>query len=120
MFSAMAAPVSAAEQIYAQYSLLELSIPVEELEIYAKEGQLGTNLSPFAEYLQPEQLEQLRAFLKTKLSLPSQNVSALLSTPVGELLLARASTIIQSKSKGASPEALSTVLSLLQHLTQRD
>jgi predicted dienelactone hydrolase len=110
MISSMASPASAAEQIYAQYSFLELSIPVTELEVYAKEGRLSRDLATYAEYLQPAQLEQLRAVLKTKLNLPPQNVSRLLSTPVGEVLLARASTIVQSKSEGASPEALRTAL----------
>ena len=102
----MISPASAAEQIYAQYSFLELSIPVAELEIYAKEGRLSRNLEPYADYLNPEQLKQLRSFLNTKLSLPSSNISRLLGSPVGEVLLARASTIVQSKSEGASPEAL--------------
>ncbi|MGB7416045.1 MAG: alpha/beta hydrolase, partial [Thermosynechococcaceae cyanobacterium] len=108
--SAAASSVSAAEQVYVQYSFLELSIPVTELETYAKNGQLSETLQTYAEYLQPEQLQQLRAALTTKLNLPPRRLSSLLSTPVGEALLARASTIIQSKSQGASPDALNTAL----------
>ncbi|MGF1602767.1 MAG: alpha/beta hydrolase [Thermosynechococcaceae cyanobacterium] len=108
--STAAASVSAAEQIYVQYSFLELSIPVTELETYAKNGQLSETLQTYAEYLKPEQLQQLRAALSTKLTLPPRTLSSLLSSPVGEALLARASTIIQSKSQGASPDALNTAL----------
>ena len=110
MVSTMVSPASAAEQIYAQYSFLELSIPVAELEIYAKEGRLSSNLEPYADYLKPEQLQQLRSVLNTKLGLPSGTISRLLESPVGEVLLARVSTIVQSKSEGASPEALKTAL----------
>ncbi|MEO0377127.1 MAG: alpha/beta fold hydrolase [Cyanobacteria bacterium P01_A01_bin.17] len=110
IFAATASPISAAEQIYVQYAALELSVPVAELEMYATEGRLSGELATFAEYLSPKQLEQIRATLKTKLNLPPQNIPSLLSTPVGEVLLARASKIIQSKSGGASPEALKTAL----------
>jgi predicted dienelactone hydrolase len=110
VLSAAASSVSAAEQVYVQYSFLELSIPVTELETYAKSGQLSETLKTYAEYLQPEQLQQLKTTLTTKLNLPPKTLASLLETPVGETLLARASTIVQSKSNGASPAALNTAL----------
>ncbi len=108
--SVIASPASAAEQIYAQYSVLEVTIPVTELEEYAKEGRLSDTLAPYAEYLKPEQLQQLRSALTTKINIPPQQLSTLLATPIGETLLAHATTIIQPKSGGASTEALSTAL----------
>lgn len=106
----MGSPVLAAEQLYAQYSFLELSLPVAELEAYARDGTLSDTLATYADYLQPQQLQQLRAVLTTQLNLTPQTLSSLLSTPVGKVLLDRASTIIQSPSEGSSPEALHTAL----------
>ena len=104
-------PVAAADRLYVTYgSLLELDLPVAELEIYAKEGRLSPNLEPYTQALTPEQLQQVQKALQVKLEVPSLALASFLKTSTGQYFLERTSQIVRSKSQGASPALLGTAL----------
>ena len=127
-------PVAAADRLYVTYgSLLELDLPVSELEIYAKEGRLTPDLEPYAKALTPKQLQQLQDALQVKLEVSSTALASFLKTPTGQYFLQRTSQIVQSKSQGANPSLLAsalvkaatepdglTILTVLRHFPDTD
>ncbi|MEH2009485.1 alpha/beta hydrolase [Nostoc sp.] len=90
--------VLAAEQIYASYSALELSISVTALENYAKTGVIDNDLAAYQQYLPLEKLQQLRRILLNRVKVSPAVVSQLLYTPQGEFLLHRLAHVIIAKS----------------------
>ncbi len=106
------APTVAAERVLATYSLFEVSIPVADLEIYAKEGRITASLADYTQLLNPKQLQQLREALQAQIELSPQTIANFLQTPIGETLLQRASKIVQSKSQGADSQMLRSALVL--------
>lgn len=95
-------PTQAAEQIYVSYSLLERSIPVSELETYAKTGQFTGQLRSFSRYLNKEQQEQFRSSLQAPVPLDPVTVSQFLYTPIGEQLLQRIGEVVRIKGGPAN------------------
>lgn len=126
-FPTLALPALSAERIYVNYSVIERSVPIEALEIYAKEGKITDDLRAYTRYLSPAQRQQFRQGLQTRIDLDPVTVSQFLYTPIGERLLQRISQVIQTPSRrpaflalraslilaAASPEGL-TPLNILQ------
>lgn len=120
-------PALGAERIYISYSVFERSVPVEALEIYAKEGRITPELAAYTRYFNSRQLTWLRRGLHTRVNLDPVTISNFLYTPTGELLLQRLGQIIQTPSRqpgffairaalilaAAEPEGL-TALSVLR------
>lgn len=104
--------VQAAEQIHLSFGLLERSISVSTLETYAKEGRITGDFIPYARYLNPDQLQQLRAGLRTKVDLSPVSISQFLYTPIGEELLQRVGQVVYPKSRQGSLYALRSALIL--------
>ncbi|MEH2461603.1 alpha/beta hydrolase [Nostoc sp.] len=90
--------VLAAEQIYASYSALELSISVTALENYAKTGVIDNDLAAYQQYLPLEKLQGLRRILLHRVKVSPAVVSQLLYTPQGKFLLHRLAQVIRTKS----------------------
>ena len=105
-------PALAAERIYGSYALLERSISVAALETYAKEGKLDDDLAVYAQYINPQQLAQLRRVLLTRIELSPVAVSQFLYTPIGETLLERLGQVIQTESRQPGFYALRSALVL--------
>lgn len=103
---------TAAERVHASYGFIELTILVEDLEIYASSGRLSPALGAYTRYFKPNQLQNLREALNKRIELPSQTVSQFLYTPTGEKFLERASDLITARSKGASIQALRSAMIL--------
>jgi predicted dienelactone hydrolase len=91
--------VRAAERIYASYSALERSISINALEDYAKKGVIDDDLAVYQQYVQPQQLQELRRALVTPIKVNSVAVSQFLYTPQGEFLLGRLGEVIKSESR---------------------
>lgn len=122
----------AAERIYASYAVLERSISVAALETYAKEGKLDDDLAVYAQYVDSQQLAQLRSVLLARIELDAVAVSQFLYTPIGETLLERLGQVIQTESRqpgfyalrsalilaAADPHGL-TLLNVLRHFPTR-
>lgn len=105
-------PSLSAERIYVNYSIIERSVPIRALEIYAKEGRLTGELKTYARYLSQEQLEQFRRGLQSRIDLDPITVSQFLYTPIGERLLQRVSQVIQTPSRRQDYRALRAALIL--------
>lgn len=107
-----ASPLLAAERIFISFKFLERSIPVKDLEIYAKEGRVSRELAPYLGYFGADQQSQVRASLQERLNLNAVAVSQFLYTPVGEALLGRIQQVVRTKSRQGSLFALRSALIL--------
>lgn len=107
-----AGPLLAAERIFISFKFLERSIPVKDLEIYAKEGRASRELAPYLGYFGTDQQSQVRASLQERLDLNAVAVSQFLYTPVGEALLGRLQQVVRTKSRQGSLFALRSALIL--------
>lgn len=105
-------PGVAAERVQVTYFVLQQSIPVSALEIYAKEGRLTPDLAVYAQYLKPEQLNQLRSALQERIELDPTTISQFLYTPIGERLLQQVSEVVQAESGASGIYALRSALIL--------
>ncbi|MFS8119306.1 MAG: alpha/beta hydrolase, partial [Microcoleus sp.] len=61
-----AAPALGAERIYVTYGPLEVSVPIESLALFAKEGKIDSNLDGLAQYAKKSQLAEIRSALQAK------------------------------------------------------
>ena len=93
----------AAERIYASYSALERSISINALEDYAKKNVIDDDLAVYQQYVQPQQLQELRRALVTPIKVNSVAVSQFLYTPQGEFLLERLGEVIKTESRQPKP-----------------
>ncbi|MDM9384231.1 alpha/beta fold hydrolase [Chlorogloeopsis sp. ULAP01] len=88
-----------AQRIYASYSVLEYSIPVADLEKFAKHGVVDEELAFYLQFLKPKQIQELRQALITPIKVHPVAVSQFLYTPLGEFLLHRLTEAIKTKSR---------------------
>ena len=88
----------AADRVTFSYGLLERSISVESLKIYAQEGRVTTDLRKYTRYLNDQQLQQLRQLLQAKAELSPVAVSQFLYTETGETLLNRLGQVVRTES----------------------
>jgi predicted dienelactone hydrolase len=94
----MCEPVQGAERIYVSYGPLEFSLPVESLELYAKQGKIDRELAAYANYLDSKQLEQLRQVLVSRVDITPLAIAQFLYSAQGETILQRMSQIITTKA----------------------
>jgi predicted dienelactone hydrolase len=87
-----------ADRITIAYGLIERSISIESLHAYAKDGTIEGDFKDYVQYLEPEQLEDLRRILSTKADLNAVAVSQFLYTVQGEALLRRLGEVIRTES----------------------
>ncbi len=109
---ALPCPTFAAQKIYASYAVLERSISIDALELYAKKGIINDDLAAYARYAQPQVMQQLRRVLVTQVNLEPVAISQFLYTPQGEDLLQRIGQIIQTESRQTGVYALRSALVL--------
>lgn len=105
-------PALAAERIYVNYSAFERSIPVEALEIYAKNGRITNEFRTYTRYLNQQQLDQLRVGLQAKVDLDPVTISQFLYSPIGEQLLRRVGQVVQTPSRQPGFYAIRSALIL--------
>lgn len=96
---ALPSPVQGAEQIYISYGPLEVSLPIASLELYATTGTVDQELGFYAGYLKPNQLEQLRKILVTRVDVTPVAIAQFLYSTQGEIILNRIGEIIQTKAR---------------------
>ena len=94
-----AAPALGAERIYVTYGPVEVSVPIESLALFAKEGQIDSNLDGFAQYANESQLAEIRSALQAKAEISQVTIAQFLYTPQGEVLLRRLGRLIQTKAR---------------------
>jgi predicted dienelactone hydrolase len=105
-------PAIAAERIYISYGLLGSSIAVDSLETFARDGEIPADLSTYARYATPTQLEELRDFLQTRAELSPVAVAQFLYTEQGETLLSRVGEVIQTEARQSGFYAIRAALIL--------
>jgi predicted dienelactone hydrolase len=94
-----AAPALGAERIYVTYGPVEVSVPIESLALFAKEGQIDSNLDGFAQYANESQLAEIRSALQAKADISQVTIAQFLYTPQGEVLLKRFGRLIQTQAR---------------------
>lgn len=101
LLSPVAIPSAAqgAQQIYISYGPLEVSLPIASLEHYATTGKIDQELSFYAGYLKPDQLEQLRKILVSRVDVTPVALAQFLYSTQGEIILNRIGEIIQTKAR---------------------
>jgi predicted dienelactone hydrolase len=126
--SLSAAPVLAANKVSAVYGPLEISIPVSEIETFAKSGTIPQNFKPYLQFLSSKQQSELQNVLQEKLQVDTQSIQSFGKTSMGKDLLNRLSHVLPPDprqdrqalllqgmiSASKSPQGL-TVVSLFQH-----
>ncbi|NEP00527.1 MAG: alpha/beta hydrolase [Symploca sp. SIO2E9] len=90
-----AIPVSAAERIYFDYGPLALSISVDSLETFAKEGKINKELEFYLKRVSEENQDTFREVLQTKQEVDPVQLYRFFHTPIGEQLLTGFGKIIQ-------------------------
>ena len=100
----------AADRITFSYGLLERSISIQSLKIYAHEGRITEDLRKYTRYLNDKQLQQLRQLLQTKADLSPVAVSQFLYTGTGETLLNRLGQVVRTESNLSGFYALRSAL----------
>jgi predicted dienelactone hydrolase len=88
----------AAEKIYLDYGPLQFSLAVESLELYAREGEINSDLADYTRFFTPKQLEDLRTALVTSAEITPLAVAQFLYSPQGERILEQVGQIIQTKA----------------------
>ena len=94
-----AAPALGAERIYVTYGPVEVSVPIESLALFAKEGKIDSNLDGFAQYATESQLADIRSALQAKAEISQVTIAQFLYTPQGEVLLRRLGRLIQTQAR---------------------
>lgn len=88
-------PVNAAERIYFDYGPLGLSISVDSLETFAKEGKINKELEFYIKRVSEENQATFREVLQTKQEVDPVQLYRFFRTPIGENLLTGFGNIIQ-------------------------
>jgi predicted dienelactone hydrolase len=117
-----------ADRLTIAYGVLERSVSIDSLSAYVKNGSVEGDFKDYVQYLEPEQLDNLRRILRTKANLTPVAVAQFLYTEQGEALLRRLGEVIRTESNlsgfyatraamiqaAADPEGL-TPLNVLKH-----
>ncbi len=94
-----AAPALGAQRVYVTYGPLEISVPIESLELFVQTGVIDHTWDGFAQYANQQQLAQLRQALQAKAEVSPVTISQFLYTPQGEVLLERLGRVVQTKGR---------------------
>lgn len=115
VFSALIAalPGRAADRITFTYPPFgDFSVSIQDLEAFAKDGTITPNFAFYAKRATPQQMQQLRGLLQQRLPFSPVYVSQLSYAPLGEQLLERMGTLLQTQSRDNGFYALRSALIL--------
>lgn len=108
----LVAKALAAERILVNYKPLEFSISVDSIETYVRTGKLTGELVAYTDYLNEEQLEQLRTALVVRADITPIAISQFLYSPQGEAILERVSQIVKTEARQPGFYAIRSALIL--------
>ena len=94
-----ALPSLAAERVVLAYGSLEISIPVDSLDAFAREGQVDDNLDAYLRRVSPEDREAFQEILLSPVALSPVMLSRFLYSSSGEVLLEYLGNLIQTDSR---------------------
>ena len=90
--------VLAAEEIIVNYGLLQFTLSIETLRVYAEEGEITKELASYADLLTPQQLETLRTGLLVKPDIEPLSIAQFFYSYQGEKLLERVGQIVRTEA----------------------
>jgi predicted dienelactone hydrolase len=82
-------PVKAAEKLLFTYGPVKLSVEVESLELFAKDGTVNEDLGQYLKRISPEEQTKFREALNKKIEMDGVKVSRFFNTEMGEQILLR-------------------------------
>jgi predicted dienelactone hydrolase len=88
-----------AERIRLTLSPLEITVSIESLEIFAKEGRVRRDLAPFVRRLSPEQRVQVRSLLQKRFDVGPTTIARATYSPMAESFLRRVGFLIQQDAR---------------------
>jgi predicted dienelactone hydrolase len=88
--------VQAAERVELGIGPIEFGVSVKELETYAKQGRVGTELEPFLGSIEPKDRKYVRQFLKLNSDFTPLQISQFFRSAVGEKILIYVGDLVQS------------------------
>ncbi|MEI2580203.1 alpha/beta hydrolase [Scytonema sp. PRP1] len=91
-------PAFGAEQISFVNGALEFSLPIEDLELYAKQGKITDKFAFYAKRINPQQRALLRDILLKRLEVNSTNVAQFTYSPIGVKFLELLGQVLQTQS----------------------
>lgn len=94
-----ALPSLAAEQVVLSYGSLEVSIPIDSLEAFAREGQVDDDLDSYLRNASLEEREELQEILLAPVAVSPATLSRFLYSASGEVLLQYLGNLIQTDSR---------------------
>lgn len=96
---ATALPSLAAERVVLAYGYLEISIPIDSLEAFARKGQVDDDLDSYLRRMGPEEREAFRETLLAPVEVSPVILSRFLYSASGEVLLQYLGNLIQTDSR---------------------
>ena len=115
-------PSHSAERIYLDYGYLGRVLPTASLEAFAEDGTVDAELAPYLNRLSPARQQELQRLLSTPLPALSEGIpdevsdpfvlSQWLHSPVGDIALATAGQLIQTRSRQNGQQALRAAIAL--------
>lgn len=91
-------PAFGAEQISFVNGALEFSLPIEDLELYAKQGKITDKFAFYAKRINPQQRALLQDILLKRLEVNSTNVAQFTYSPIGVKFLELLGQVLQTQS----------------------
>ncbi|ACK72206.1 protein of unknown function DUF1400 [Gloeothece citriformis PCC 7424] len=84
-----AVPIHAAEKLYLSYGPMMLSLEVDSLEIFAKEGTINQDLGFYLQRANPQQKAEFREALLKRVDINPVLISRFFNSQIGEEILTR-------------------------------
>ncbi len=110
MGAIVATPALSADTMSVLYGSLRISLPLRDLELYAKTGQLTGDLQTYGALVKPQQLQELRQALRQKVTVSPTLVTQLARSKTGESLLKRIGSILQTGNGANGGPALQNAI----------
>ncbi len=106
----------AAETIAIRYNITTAFIAVEDLETFAKTGDVSPILSIYGKVLKVEDAEKLRQLLLTPMTASPWSIEQFNNTPMGMTILTRFGNFIQTDNDQNGVDALKTAINQASNL----
>lgn len=105
-------PALGADYLQVDYGLLSLSIPIDDLALFAETGQVPETLDGYLQYLPTDARGQFREVLTREYPVSPVAVSQVTYSAIGEDFLTRLGDIIETSSGGNGATAVRAALIL--------
>ncbi|MDJ1174259.1 alpha/beta hydrolase [Roseofilum capinflatum] len=98
--------------MYLTYGPLEFAMSVDALDTFAKTGEITPDFQFYAQFMEPEELNELQQLLQQRFNLSAVAVSQMTYTAIGEAVLKRLGYLVQTQKRQNGFYALRSALIL--------